>query len=350
MLRSEDQEDRVAKPDIDARAMREDVDGVAPVDFDDVVAAAARLDGVAHRTPILTSRRIDELVGAQVVFKAEHLQRVGAFKFRGGYNALSQFDDSQRAAGVVTFSSGNHAQAIALSARLLDIPATIVMPTDAPASKVAATRGYGAEVVTYDRYTQDRAFIGSRLAHERGLTLIPPYDHPHIIAGQGTTGLELFSDVGDLDALFVPLGGGGLLSGIALATRELAPDCRLFGVEPTAGNDGQQSLRRGEVVTIDPPRTLADGAATPSLGHHTFAIIRTAVDDIHTATDDELVEAMRLVAATMKQVVEPTGVLGLAAVLARRQALAGQRIGVVLSGGNVDLDRYANLLSGRGAT
>ena len=318
---------------------------IGDVTFDDVVAAAARLDGVAHHTPVLTSRRIDELVGAEVLFKAEHLQRVGAFKFRGGYNALSQFDDGQRAAGVVTFSSGNHAQAIALSARLLDIPATIVMPTDAPASKVAATRGYGAEIVPYDRYSQDRAAIGADLAAERGLTLIPPYDHPHIIAGQGTVGKELFEEVGDLDALFVCLGGGGLLSGVALATRALSPDCRLVGVEPVAGNDGLQSLERGELVTIDPPRTLADGAATPSLGHHTFAIIRRDVDAIVTATDDELVDAMRLVASTMKQVVEPTGVLGLAAVLARREELAGQRVGVVISGGNVDLDRYADLLA-----
>lgn len=315
------------------------------VTFDDVVAAAARLDGVAHRTPVLTSRRIDELVGAEVLFKAEHLQRIGAFKFRGAYNALSQFDDDQRAAGVVTFSSGNHAQAIALSARLLGIPATIVMPTDAPASKVAATRGYGAEVVPYDRYTQDRATIGAELAAERGLTLVPPYDHPHVIAGQGTVGRELFEEVGDLDALFVCLGGGGLLSGVALATRAMVPDCRLVGVEPAAGNDGQQSLERGELVTIDPPRTLADGAATPSLGHLTFAIIRRDVDEIDTATDDELVAAMRLVASTMKQVVEPTGVLALAAVLARRAELAGQRVGVVVSGGNVDLDRYATLLS-----
>ncbi len=314
------------------------------VTHDDVVAAAARLEGVAHRTPVLTSRRLDALVGAEVFCKGEHLQRVGAFKFRGAYNALAQFDPAQRGAGVVTFSSGNHAQAIALSARLLDIPATIVMPTDAPASKVAATRGYGAEIVAYDRYTEDRAAIGARLATERGMTLVPPYDHPHVIAGQGTVGLELFDQVGRLDTLFVCLGGGGLLSGVALATRARSAATRLVGVEPEAGNDGQQSFRTGERVTIDPPRTLADGAATPSLGELTFAIIRRDVDDVVTASDDELVGAMRLVAATMKQVVEPTGVLALAAVLARRDELAGQRVGVVLSGGNVDLDRYASLL------
>ncbi|WP_238444020.1 threo-3-hydroxy-L-aspartate ammonia-lyase [Salsipaludibacter albus] len=313
--------------------------------FADVRAAADRLAGTAHRTPVLRSRRIDEEVGAQVVFKCENLQRMGAFKFRGAFNALSRFDERQRDAGVVTFSSGNHAQAIALSARELGMPATIVMPTDAPASKVAATKGYGGQVVTYDRYTEDREAIGRRMATERGMTLVPPYDHPDIIAGQGTAALELFEEVGTLDALFVPLGGGGLLAGTALSTRQLAPDCRLYGVEPAAGDDGQQSLRSGHVVRIDPPRTIADGAATPSLGEHNFAIIQRDVDDVLTATDDELVEAMRRFAATMKLVVEPTGCLGLAAALARRDDVAGQRVGVIVSGGNVDLDRYATLLA-----
>ncbi|HKJ54986.1 MAG TPA: threo-3-hydroxy-L-aspartate ammonia-lyase [Nitriliruptoraceae bacterium] len=312
--------------------------------FADVQAAAGRLDGVAHRTPVMTSRRLDEEVGATLFFKCENLQRVGAFKFRGGYNALSQFDDAQRAAGVVSFSSGNHAQAIALSAQLLDIPATIVMPTDAPAAKVAATRGYGATVVTYDRYTEDRAAIGQSLADDHGMTLIPPYDHPDIMAGQGTAAMELFEEVGPLDALFVPLGGGGLLSGTALATRALSPHCRLVGVEPEAGDDGRQSFETGELVTIPPPVTIADGAQTPSLGHLTFAVIRRSVDEIVTATDDELVAGMAQLASTMKLVVEPTGCLGFAAVKATAASLADQRVGIILTGGNIDLARFAELV------
>lgn len=318
--------------------------------YEDVVAAAGRLEGVVHRTPVMTSRRIDDVVGGRVFFKCENLQRIGAFKFRGGYNALSQFHGDQRRAGVVTFSSGNHAQAIALAARLLDIPATIVMPTDAPSSKVAATRGYGAEIVAYDRYAEDRAAIGRRLAAERGLTLVPPYDHPDVIPGQGTAAKELFEQVGALDDLYVPLGGGGLLAGTALATRALAADCHLVGVEPEAGDDGRRSFASGEVVTIAPPRTIADGAATPSLGELTFAIIADHVDEVVTASDDELVACMRRFATTMKLVVEPTGCLGLAAVLAAAAAepdrFAGRRVGVVVSGGNVDLDRYATLLAG----
>lgn len=312
--------------------------------FADVEDAGARLDGVANRTPVLTSRRLDEQVGANLFFKCENLQRVGAFKFRGGYNALSQFDAAQRRAGVVTFSSGNHAQAIALSARLLGIPATIVMPTDAPAAKVAATRGYGATIVAYDRYTEDRAAIGQELADREGMTLIPPYDHPHVIAGQGTAAVELFEEVGSLDALFVPLGGGGLLSGTALATQALSPDCRVVGVEPEAGNDGQQSLAAGELVTIPPPVTIADGAQTPSLGHLTFAVIRELVDEITTATDDELVVCMAQLATTMKLLVEPTGCLGIAAAMAAAPSLQGQRVGIILSGGNIDLARFAELV------
>lgn len=277
--------------------------------YDDVAAAAARIAPVAHRTPVLRSGLVNEIVGADVVFKCENLQRMGAFKFRGAYNALAQFTPEQRRAGVVTYSSGNHAQAIALSASLLGIPATIIMPLDAPASKVAATRGYGGHVVTYDRYTEDREQIGAVLAAERGLTLIPPYDHPHVLTGQGTAGLELFDEVGSLDALLVPLGGGGLLSGCALAAAELSPGCEVFGVEPEAGNDGQQSFRSGSIVTIPTPRTIADGAQTQHLGVHTFEVIRRTVTDVLTATDAQLVSSMRLLATYLKLVVEPTGTL-----------------------------------------
>ncbi len=317
--------------------------------YDDVRAAAERIRGQAHRTPVLTSRRVNAEVGAEVYFKCENLQRMGAFKFRGAFNALSRFSVEQRAAGVVAYSSGNHAQAVALAAGLLGIPATIVMPHDAPASKVAATQGYGGEVVRYDRYSEDREEIGRAVAAERGLTLLPPYDHPDILAGQGTAAMELFEEVGELDALYVPLGGGGLLSGTALATRALAPACKLYGVEPAAGDDGLRSLRSGTIVHIDTPQTIADGAQTQHLGEHTFAIIRRDVDDILTATDDELVAAMRVFASTLKIVVEPTGCLGLAAVrrLAATGELPGRRIGVIISGGNIDLDRYAQLLSTR---
>ncbi|KIF79377.1 serine dehydratase [Streptomyces sp. 150FB] len=314
--------------------------------YGDVEAAAARVAPAAHRTPVLRSRLINEQVGADVVFKCENFQRVGAFKFRGAYNALSQFTPEQRRAGVVTYSSGNHAQAIALSAQLLEIPATIVMPHDVPAAKAAATKAYGGEVVMYDRYTEDNEEITRTLAAERGLTFIPPYDHPHIIAGQATVASELFEEAGELDALFVPLGGGGLLSGTVLAAAELAPDCRLYGVEPEAGNDGQRSLRQGSVVHIDTPKTIADGAQTQQLGAYTFEIIRRGVTDILTATDAELVEAMRDFAVYMKIVVEPTGCLGLAALRAMADQVRGQRIGVVISGGNIDLDRFAALLGG----
>jgi len=312
---------------------------------DDVLSAAQRLEGVAHRTPVLRSSAIDAQVGAELYFKCENFQRIGAFKFRGGYNALSRFDAAQRRAGVVAYSSGNHAQAIALAARLLDMPATIVMPHDAPHSKVAATRGYGAEVVHYDRYSEDREALGRDLAERRGLTLIPPYDHPDIIAGQGTAALELFQALPELDALFVPLGGGGLLAGSLLAAAQAVPSCAVYGVEPEAGNDGQQSLRSGQIVHIDTPQTIADGAQTQHLGQLTFPIIRDRVADIHTASDALLVDAMRLLATRMKLVVEPTGCLGLAAVMALAETFRGRRIGILLSGGNVDLDRYAQLLA-----
>jgi threo-3-hydroxy-L-aspartate ammonia-lyase len=314
--------------------------------YDDVVQAASRIAGVANRTPVLTSRTVDEAFGAQVFFKCENMQRMGAFKFRGAYNALMKFSPGQRRAGVVAFSSGNHAQAIALSAKLLGIPATIVMPQDAPAAKVAATRGYGGNVVMYDRYTEDREQIGRDLAQKHGLTLIPPYDHPDVIAGQGTAAKELFEEVGPLDAFFVCLGGGGLLSGSALATRALAPSCRLYGVEPEAGNDGQQSFRSGAIVHIDTPQTIADGAQTQHLGNLTFPIIRRDVDDILTATDDELVQCMRFFAERMKIVVEPTGCLGFAAARRMQDELRGKKVGILVSGGNIDLVKLSGFLAG----
>jgi threo-3-hydroxy-L-aspartate ammonia-lyase len=313
--------------------------------YDDVAAAAARIAGHAHRTPVVTSRTFDDALGAEVFFKCENLQRMGAFKFRGAFNALSRLDGAQRARGVVAFSSGNHAQAIALAARELGMPAALVMPHDAPAAKVAATRGYGGEVVLYDRYKEDRERIGRALAEERGMALVPPYDHPDVLAGQGTAAKELFEEVGALDALFVPLGGGGLLAGSALATRALAPRCRLYGVEPEAGNDGQRSFRSGAIAHIDPPATIADGAQTRALGEYTFPIIRRDVDDVLTATDAELVECMRFAAARMKLVIEPTGCLGFAAARRMGRQLAGLRVGVVVSGGNVDLERFCALLS-----
>jgi threo-3-hydroxy-L-aspartate ammonia-lyase len=316
-----------------------------PPTFADVQAAADRIRGHAHRTPVLTSRRIDAETGAQVHFKCENFQRMGAFKFRGAFNALSRFDEDQRRAGVVTYSSGNHAQGIALAASILGIPATILMPHDAPESKVAATLGYGASVVRFDRYAGDREEIGQALAADKGLTLVPPYDHPDIIAGQGTATMELFEEVGELDALFVCVGGGGLLSGAALAARALAPSCRIVGVEPEAGDDGAQSLRAGSIVHIDTPVTIADGAQTQHLGVLPFEIIRRDVDDIVTASDTELVEAMRVFASTMKIVVEPTGCLAFAAVRRLGAELAGQRVGVLVSGGNVDLDRFAALVT-----
>lgn len=311
---------------------------------DDVVAASARITPHAHRTPVFTSSRLDAALGATVVLKAENLQRAGAFKFRGALNALSRFTPEQRRAGVVSFSSGNHAQALALAARLLDVPAVIVMPHDAPAVKVAATAGYGAEIVRYDRYGGDPEEIGRDLAQRRGLTLVPPFDHPDVIAGQGTVAAELFAEVGELDVLYVPLGGGGLLAGTLLAAEAHAPGCRVYGVEPEAGDDGRRSLAAGEIVTIPTPETIADGAQTTHLGVHTFPVIRRRVAGIATASDAELVEAMRVCAATLKLVVEPTGGLGLAG--ARAADITGLRVGVILSGGNVDLSRYAALLAG----
>ena len=312
--------------------------------YDDVVAAARRIEGQAHRTPVLRSRTVDTLLGAEVFFKCENLQRTGAFKFRGAYNALARFDAAQRRAGVIAYSSGNHAQAIALAGRLLGIPATIVMPDDAPAAKVAATRGYGAEVVVYDRYTEDREAIGRQLADKHGMTLVPPYDHADVIAGQGTATRELLQDVGDLDELFVCLGGGGLISGAALAARALSPRCRVHGVEPAAGNDAQRSLARGEIVHIATPQTIADGAQTQHLGKLTFEIIRRDVSDVLTVSDDQLVEAMRFFAERMKIVVEPTGCLAFAGARHGGIDLVGRRVGIIVSGGNIDIPRYAALL------
>ncbi|ATV42436.1 threo-3-hydroxy-L-aspartate ammonia-lyase [Pectobacterium brasiliense] len=314
--------------------------------YDDVVAAAERIGGYANKTPVMTSRTVNDTLGAEVFFKCENLQRMGAFKFRGAMNALLQFSDEQKAAGVVTFSSGNHAQAIALAAKLLGIPATIVMPHDAPAAKVAATRGYGGNVVEYNRYTEDREQIGNDLAKKQGLTLIPPYDHPHVIAGQGTATKELLEETGELDALFVCLGGGGLLAGSALSARKLSPHCKIYGVEPLAGNDGQQSLRSGNIVHIDTPNTIADGAQTQHLGNYTFPLIRQNVDDILTVTDDDLIDTMRFYAERMKIVVEPTGCLSFAAARNLRESLRGKRVGIIISGGNVDISRYGAFLTG----
>ncbi|MEO8490773.1 threo-3-hydroxy-L-aspartate ammonia-lyase [Pseudomonas sp.] len=312
--------------------------------YPDVIAAALRLEGFAHQTPVFTSRTLNAETGAEVFIKCENLQRTGSFKFRGAFNALSRFDEQQRKAGVVAFSSGNHAQGIALAASLLGMPATIVMPADAPASKVTATRGYGASVVLYDRFTEDREQIGRTLAVEHGMTLIPPYDHPHILAGQGTAAKELLEFTGPLDALFVGLGGGGMLSGTALSTRALSPDCQLFGVEPEAGNDGQRSLRSGSIVHIDTPATIADGAQTQHLGNYTFPIIRDRVNDILTVSDAELVASMKFFMQRMKMVVEPTGCLGLAALRGMGDQFRGQRVGVIVTGGNVDFQNFATLI------
>lgn len=313
--------------------------------YKDVAQAHQRILPYLNKTPVLTSRTINELTGAQFYFKCENFQRMGAFKFRGAMNALSQFTAEQRKNGVVTFSSGNHAQAIALSAKLLGIPATIIMPEDAPKAKMDATKGYGGRVITYNRYTEDREKIGQQLAQKEGLTLIPPYDHPHIIAGQGTAAKELFDEIGELDMLFVPLGGGGLLSGSLLSTKALSPDCKIFGVEPLAGNDGQQSLRKGEIIHIDTPKTIADGAQTQHLGNYTFEIIRNNVDDILTATDEELISTMQFYAQRMKIIVEPTGCLSLAAARQFGDKLKGKKIGIIISGGNVDIAQYGHFLA-----
>jgi threonine dehydratase len=314
------------------------------ISYEDIVHAHERLAGVAYRTPVLTSTTANEMTGAQLFFKCENFQRMGAFKFRGAYNSLAQFTPQQRAQGVVAFSSGNHAQAIALSARMLGMPAVIIMPIDAPEVKIAATRGYGAEVVLYDRYTEDREAIGRRIAEERGLSLIPPFDHPHVMAGQGTCAKELIDEVGVLDVLLAPLGGGGLLSGCATAAKAMLPNCKVIGVEPEAGNDGQRSFRSGKIVHIETPNTIADGTQTQQLGQLTFPVLQQKVDDILTVTDAELVEAMKFFAGRMKMLVEPTGCLGAAVAFGKQLDLRGKRVGIVISGGNIDLLRFASLI------
>jgi len=316
------------------------------LEFSQVQSAAARLKGVAHRTPVLTSRTLDTLLGMQVFMKAENLQRMGAFKFRGGYNSVNVLSDAERDRGVVAFSSGNHAQAVALAAQLHGCRATIVMPHDAPALKLAATRGYGAEVVLYDRYKEDRAAIAKALVDERGAALIPPYDHLPVMAGQGTTALELIEEVGALDALVVCAGGGGLLSGCAVAARHLLPNIAVYGAEPERGNDMQQSLRRGEIVSIDVPRTICDGQQTQAVGLQPFEVIRAMVKDVLAVPDPVVVEAMRFVFERMKVVLEPSGACALAALMHHRAQFRGMRVGVMLSGGNIGIDRYTALMTG----
>jgi threo-3-hydroxy-L-aspartate ammonia-lyase len=311
----------------------------------DVRQAAERLRGIANHTPVVTSRTVDALVGAQVFFKCENLQRGGAFKFRGAYNRLAALTAEQRARGVVAFSSGNHAQGVALAARELGVPATVVMPTDAPALKLAATRGYGAEVVSYDRLTEDREDIARRLAQDRGLTLVPPYDHPLIMAGQGTAALELVEEVGSLDWLLAPVGGGGLLSGSVIAATGLLPAINVVGVETETSNDWVLSLAAGEPVRIAPPETIADGMRTQQPGALTFPIVQKLAHQVTTVTDDEVKQAMRFLLLRMKLLVEPTGAVPFALLLSGRLDVRGQRVGVILSGGNADPALVAEVLS-----
>jgi threonine dehydratase len=306
------------------------------VAYDDIAAAHERIKPHARRTPVLTSSTVDSMTGAKVFFKCENLQRMGAFKFRGAYNALSQLSPEQRKRGVLAFSSGNHAQAVALAGKILQIKTAIVMPEDAPKVKLDATRGYGGEVVTYGK-GENREALAKRLSDERNLTLIPPFDHPHIVAGQGTAAKELIEDAGPLDLLLVPCGGGGLISGCAIAARHLSPQCRVIGVEPAAGDDATRSFREKRLVTIKTPDTIADGARTTSLGEITFPLVMRYVNDMLTVTDDELLRAMFWLWERMKIVVEPTGALAACAVLQKKLDLEKQRVGVVLSGGNVDL-------------
>ncbi|MFD4350836.1 threo-3-hydroxy-L-aspartate ammonia-lyase [Streptomyces coelicoflavus] len=318
-----------------------------PVSFDDVREAAARLKGVAHRTPVLTSRTLNALVGAEVFIKCENFQRIGAFKFRGAYNAAAQLPPEQLAKGIAAYSSGNHAQAAALAARELSTTAVILMPEDAPRSKLEATAGYGAEIVTYDRYTQDRTALGEALAADRGLALIPPYDHPHVIAGQGTAALELFEETGALDAVVVPVGGGGLIAGSATTAKALHLGIQVIGVEPEAGDDTKRSLECGERVTVPVPRTIADGQAPPTPGEITFAINQRLVDAIALVSDEEIVHAMRFAFERLKIVLEPSGASALAALMAGRVDSPPRRIGVIASGGNIDVRRFTELVSDR---
>ena len=327
--------------------MNADAAGPLLVSFDDIAAAHERIRAHARRTPALTSATIDALTEAKVHFKCENFQRMGAFKFRGAYNALAQLTAKQRRRGVIAYSSGNHAQAVALAGRMLGVPATIVMPADAPRVKLDATRGYGAQIITYDSATESREQLAARLGSERGLTVIPPYDHPHIVAGQGTAAKELIEDAGPLDVLLVPCGGAGLLSGCAVAAKHLAPSCRVIGVEPTAGDDANRSFRSKTLQTVHNPNTIADGARTPSLGRVTFPLVLRYVDDMTTVEDYELLKAMFFLWERMKVVVEPTGALGACALLEKKIEVKGLRVGVVLSGGNVDLAWAAGKLLGR---
>ena len=316
------------------------------VAYADVEAAARRLEGQTYRTPVLTSRTVDERAGASVFFKCESFQRTGSFKFRGAYNALSLLSDGQKERGVVTYSSGNHAGAVALAGRLLGIPATIVMPEDAPGVKLAATRGYGAEVVTYDRFAERREDVGGAIARERGLALVPPYDHPDVVAGQGTAAKELFEEVGELDLILVCCGGGGLLSGSAVSARTLSPGCRVVGVEPKNADDATRSFRTGKLHRIENPDTIADGVRTPSLGEVTFPLVLRHVDDMVTISEDGILRSMRFMWERMKTVVEPTGALSAAALLEGVvKPEPGSRVGVIVSGGNVDLGRAAAMLT-----
>ena len=307
------------------------------VGFEDVEAAARRIAGAARVTPVMTSRSLDGRLQARAFLKCESFQRAGAFKFRGAYNAISRLSDADRRRGILTYSSGNHAQAVALASRLLGAAATVVMPRDAPAVKRKATEGYGARVVDYDPAHEDREEVARRLQAGADPVLIPPYDHPDVVAGQGTSALELFDEVGSLDLLLVPCGGGGLLSGSAIVSRRKSPGCRVVGVEPEAADDATRSFRTGTLQTVRNPRTIADGARTPSLGKVTFPLVRQHVDDMVTVSDDDILQTMRFLWERMKLVVEPTGALGLAAAWRGAVDVAGKRVGVIVSGGNVDL-------------
>ena len=313
--------------------------------INDILAARERLNGIAHRTPVLSSHLFNEEAGCEVFFKCENLQRAGAFKFRGAYNKIASLDHEQRSRGVLAYSSGNHAQAVALAASLFGIPATIVMPSDAPRSKVAATRGYGAEIIFYDRYSENREETGERICRERQMTLVPPFDDEMVIAGQGTAALELLEEVEDIDFLLTPCSGNGLLAGCALAAKHVRPGIRVFGVEPEAGNDTWLSLRKGERVEIPIPRTIADGLQTASPGKLTFPITRALVEDILLVRDEELVETLTFILGRLKVLVEPSGAAAAAAVRHRKFDFRGARVGVVLSGGNVDPDKLASYLS-----
>jgi len=322
----------------------ETIQATDTVRFADIENAASTLAGQAHRTPVLTSRALDRHVSARLFFKCENLQRAGAFKFRGAFNAMSRLTDHQRRNGVLAYSSGNHAQAVALAGRELGIPTTIIMPSDAPQMKIAATRGYGGEVILYDRETHSREDLAAQMSSERGLTLVPPFDNQSIVAGQGTGARELIEDVGTRDSLLVPCGGGGLLSGCAIAAAAMSPGCKTVGVEPAAGDDGVRSFKSGTLQSVKNPDTIADGARTSSLGQITFPLIRRYVHDMVTATDDQLIATMALLAERLKLVVEPTGALGAAAALQAIVPIEGQRVGIVISGGNVELARFAHWL------